>query len=45
MGLVGGMRRLRGLGGRAAPAIVGQGENFELGGRVRQVGRGENCEF
>ena len=27
VGLVGGMRR---LGGRAAPAIVGQGENCEL---------------
>jgi len=30
MGGMRSMRRLRGLGGRAAPAIVGQGENFEF---------------
>ena len=30
MGGMRSMRRLGGLGGRAAPAIVGQGENFEF---------------
>ncbi len=36
------MRRLRGLGVRAAPAIVGRVRQV---GQVRRVGQGENFEF